>query len=66
MCIRDSPKIYHLALDALGIAAADAVFVDDLVANVAAAESVGLQGVIAGPDPLVTRVAVDALVRQRP
>lgn len=63
---KPDPKIYHLALDALGIAAADAVFVDDLAANVAAAESVGLHGVIAGPDPLVTRVAVDALVRQRP
>lgn len=59
---KPNPKIYELALDALGITASEAVFVDDLEANVAGAIAVGLQGVVAGPDPQQTRNDVAALL----
>jgi 2-haloacid dehalogenase len=38
--------IYHLALERFGVAAADAVFVDDRTDNVAAADAVGIHGVL--------------------
>jgi len=38
--------IYRLALDRFGIAAEDAVFVDDRADNVAAADAVGIRGVL--------------------
>ncbi len=59
---KPDPKIYQLALDGLGVEAASAVFVDDLPANVAGAEAVGLHGVIAGPNPQQTSDEVAALV----
>ncbi len=40
---KPDPAIYRLALDRFGIAAADALFVDDLAANVAGARSVGIR-----------------------
>lgn len=39
-------EIYHLAVDGLGIPAAECVFVDDLEANVHTAERVGMRGVL--------------------
>ena len=47
---KPDPKIFQLALDALGVLAADAVFVDDHPGNIAAAESLGMVGVLVGPD----------------
>lgn len=59
---KPDPAIYQLALDGLGVAASEAVFVDDLPANVAAAEACGLGGVVAGSDPEITRQAVISFV----
>ena len=42
---KPDPAIFHAALDRLGAAAADAVFVDDLIGHVEAARSLGLTGV---------------------
>jgi epoxide hydrolase-like predicted phosphatase len=38
-------RIYHIALDRLGVRPEEAVFVDDMAANVAAAQSIGLRGI---------------------
>lgn len=43
---KPDPAIYRLALDRFGIAAEDAVFVDDRADNVAAADAVGIRGVL--------------------
>jgi 2-haloacid dehalogenase len=43
---KPDPAIYHLALDRFGIAAEDAVFVDDRADNVAAADALGIHGVL--------------------
>jgi 2-haloacid dehalogenase len=40
--VKPDPAIYHLALERFGLAAGDAVFIDDNAANVAGAEAVGL------------------------
>jgi epoxide hydrolase-like predicted phosphatase len=42
---KPDPKIYHLALSRLGLAAEEAVFVDDFERNIRAAREVGLQTV---------------------
>jgi 2-haloacid dehalogenase len=42
---KPDPRIYRLLLERCGIAAADAVFIDDKPANVAAAEALGLRGI---------------------
>jgi putative hydrolase of the HAD superfamily len=42
--LKPDPAIYHLALQRLGVAAADALFVDDRPNNVAGAEAAGLHG----------------------
>jgi len=43
---KPDPAIYHLALDRFGVAPAEAVFVDDRADNVAAADAVGIHGVL--------------------
>ena len=44
--VKPDAAIYHLALDRFGIAAADALFVDDRAENVAGAQAVGMHGVL--------------------
>jgi epoxide hydrolase-like predicted phosphatase len=47
---KPDPAIFRLALDALDVEAPDAVFLDDHPANVAAAEALGLRGILVGDD----------------
>jgi epoxide hydrolase-like predicted phosphatase len=54
-------RIYHLALERLGVDAADAVFVDDAPGNVAGAERVGIRSVLIGPERADVPAALDAL-----
>jgi putative hydrolase of the HAD superfamily len=56
---KPDPKIYQLALDALGITADQAIFVDDHPGNIKAAESLGMIGVLVGPDRPQALVALD-------
>ena len=42
---KPEPRIFHHTLDLLGVAATEAVFVDDLDVNVRAAVAVGMVGV---------------------
>lgn len=44
--IKPDTAIYTLALERFGVAARDAVFIDDLAANVAAANAVGITGLL--------------------
>jgi putative hydrolase of the HAD superfamily len=56
---KPDPKIFQLALDALGVTAQDAVLVDDHPGNIAAAEALGMVGVLVGPDRPRALVALD-------
>lgn len=48
---KPDPRIFHLALDALGGVEPDrAVFLDDAAANVVAAQELGIHGVVVGAD----------------
>lgn len=44
--LKPDPAIYHLVLDRLQTSAHQAIFVDDIAANVAAAEALGMAGVV--------------------
>ena len=47
---KPDPRIYRLALDAVDVDAEAAVFLDDHPANVAAAEAMGMRGIVVGRD----------------
>jgi len=57
---KPDPRIYRLALDAVDVDAEAAVFLDDHPANVAAAEALGMRGIVVGRDRLA---AFDELER---
>lgn len=62
--VKPDPAIYTLALDRFGRTAGECVFVDDRPDNVAAAASVGIEGVrFAGADLLREHPAVAAWLR---
>jgi putative hydrolase of the HAD superfamily len=61
---KPDPRIYHLALERLGVAAADTVFIDDAAGNVAGAERVGIRGVLIGPQRSDVPAALQELQRQ--
>ncbi len=51
--VKPSPAIFRLFLDRFGLAASDCVFIDDNVANVAAAQEAGMTGLrFEAPDKL--------------
>jgi epoxide hydrolase-like predicted phosphatase len=57
---KPNPVIYHTALERLGVShPSRAVFLDDFEANVVAARSLGMHGIVVGPDP---RAALDELL----
>ncbi len=61
---KPDPRIYHLALDALGgVAPEAAVLVDDAPGNIVAAQAIGIRGVLVGPDRLAAMAELEALVR---
>ena len=43
--LKPDPAIYRLALNRLGVVATEAVFIDDMAANVEGAQQVGMQGI---------------------
>ena len=49
---KPDPRIYQLALDAVDATPEVAVFLDDHPANVAAAEALGIRGIVVGQDRL--------------
>ena len=58
---KPDPAIYRLALERLGVAPGEAVFLDDAPGNVAAAEAVGMQAVLIGQDRADVPLAIDAI-----
>lgn len=57
---KPDPKIFELALKEIeGIAAGQALFLDDYLANIEAAQSLGLQTIHVGDDPLETVRSID-------
>jgi putative hydrolase of the HAD superfamily len=59
---KPDPRIYRLALDALDAEPDKAVFLDDHPANVAAAEALGMQGIVVGQDRLAAFDRLDELL----
>jgi epoxide hydrolase-like predicted phosphatase len=59
---KPDPRIFGLALDRLGVLADRAVFVDDWPGNVAAAEALGMAGVLMGEDPSAALAELDRLL----
>jgi epoxide hydrolase-like predicted phosphatase len=60
---KPNPRIYQIALDALSVAPGRAVFLDDHPANVAAAEQLGMRGIVVGDDRLAAFDELDRLLR---
>jgi putative hydrolase of the HAD superfamily len=56
---KPDPRIFQLALDALGVAANEAAFVDDHPGNIRAAEALGMVGILVGPDRPQALVALN-------
>ena len=59
---KPDPRIYRLALDAVDVDAEAAVFLDDHPANVAAAEALGMRGIVVGRDRLAAFDRLDELL----
>lgn len=62
---KPDPAIYLLTSELLGVAPETCVFVDDHPGNVAAAEALGMAGVVVGPDPWEALDQLDALLMSR-
>jgi len=56
--LKPDPEIFQLALELLGVAAVDALFIDDAAANVAAAQEIGMAGWV-HEDWLTTRRRIE-------
>ena len=56
------PDIYHHALDQLETTPERSVFLDDLAANVEAARSLGMRGIVVGDDPQPALAELGALL----
>jgi putative hydrolase of the HAD superfamily len=59
---KPDPRIYQLALDAVDVDSEAAVFLDDHPANVAAAEALGMRGIVVGQDRLAAFDRLDELL----
>ena len=62
---KPDPRIFQLALDALGVSADRSLFLDDFPGNVAAAGAIGMHGILVGSDRLAAITELDALLATR-
>ena len=60
--IKPDPAIYRIALEAVGVPAERAVFVDDFPGNVQAAEGLGMLGILVEDDPAEALAHLDCLL----
>jgi epoxide hydrolase-like predicted phosphatase len=58
---KPSPEVFTLALQKLGIGATDVLFIDDLQENIAAAQNLGLQTILAVDEDQIVRDVGQAL-----
>ncbi len=56
---KPDPRIWELTLERLGVAANEALFLDDHPTNVAAAEDLGITGIVVGVDIAAAVAAID-------
>lgn len=61
---KPDPRIFRLALDELGVAPAEAVFLDDAPGNVAAAVALGMRAILVEDDHAPAFRALDALLAE--
>lgn len=61
---KPDPAIYHHTLAELGVQSENAVMLDDMPANVDAARSIGMHGIVVGGDPAPAMAELRVLVDQ--
>ena len=61
---KPDPRIYRMALDELGVAAEHSVFLDDAAGNIAAAEALGITGILVEDDHTSALAELDRLLAQ--
>jgi HAD superfamily hydrolase (TIGR01509 family) len=59
---KPEPEIFHLTLERLRVAPAEAVLLDDIPANLSAAGALGMHGILVQPDCDVALAQLDALL----
>jgi len=59
---KPDPAIFRLATDALGVAPEQCVFLDDFPGNIAAAEALGITGILVGSDRHAAITALDRVL----
>jgi len=60
---KPDPRIYHLALDAVGgVEPAAAVLLDDALGNIASAQAIGMHTVLVGPDRVAAMDELEKLL----
>lgn len=62
---KPDPRIYELTCERLGVEPSSAVFLDDNLDNIAAAEALGLETVLFGTDPVASLAELDAILERR-
>ena len=62
---KPDPKIFRLALDALEVTPERSLFLDDFPGNVAAANALGMRGILVGTDRLAAIAELDELLREQ-
>lgn len=61
---KPDPRIYQMCLDQLGVAADRSVFLDDAPGNIAAAEALGITGILVEDDHAPAMAELDRLLAQ--
>ena len=61
---KPDPRIYQICLDQLGVAAERSVFLDDARGNIAAAEALGITGILVEDDHAPAMAELDRLLAQ--
>jgi epoxide hydrolase-like predicted phosphatase len=59
---KPDPRIFRLALDALDVTPEQSLFLDDFPGNVAAANTLGMRGILVGTDRLAAIAELDTLL----
>jgi epoxide hydrolase-like predicted phosphatase len=61
---KPDPRIYQMCLDQLGVAAERSVFLDDAPGNIAAAEALGIRGILVEDDHAPAMAELDRLLAE--
>jgi len=61
---KPDPRIYHMALDQLGVAPERSVFLDDAPGNIAAARAIGMHAILVEDDHTLAFAELDRLLNE--